>query len=494
MGWLERPVVSIRCVLSPAVRGVAREDLSELEMKSPDLKNLDIGPRLTVTFALLVALILGGNALLVWQFQRARLQTDRLTGVSQQLIAILRLQESILSFHQKLDELAQSKDPRRLVSEAEILRGILLEQTQRTRSLLDHLPAETRVDPAFVPILEGIEITLPAQLEAITALARQGDWEAVRLRVNYELKPVETLTSSFVNSVDQDVSQEMTRAAAKMKNAQLRIFLILPATAITTFFIAALFGWAITRRIAELRLEERVNERTRIARELHDTLLQGVISASMQLYMAVDQLPADLPARASFARVLQLTGQVIEEGRNAVQGFRSTDREALDLEKAFSRVPQELDLKERIDFRIIVEGHPQPLHPLIRDEVYSIGREALVNSFRHSGAGRIEVELEYEASQLRVLVRDDGCGIDLQVLQSGREGHWGLSGMRERAERIGGKLRVLSHGGTGTEVELRVPGSVAFESRSSSSSFKWFGRRYRRHAAKAEPAPKQRVG
>jgi len=305
---------------------------------------------------------------------------------------------------------------------------------------------------------------------------------------------VEALTSTFVNSVDQEVSQEMTHAVANMKNVQLRIFLIVPATAIATFFIAAFFGWAITRRIIELRLEERVSERARIARELHDTLLQGVISASMQLHMAVDQLPADSPAKPSFARVLQLAGQVIEEGRNAVRGFRSNDREALDLEKAFSKVPQELDLKERIDFRIIVEGHPQSLHPLIRDEVYSIGREALVNSFRHSGAGRIEVEIEYTTSQLRVLVRDDGCGIDLQVLQSGRDGHWGLSGMRERAQRVGAKLRVLSHGGTGTEVELRVPGSIAFESRSSSSAFKWFAGLHRRHAAKAVPAPKQRAG
>jgi signal transduction histidine kinase len=400
-------------------------------MKSPDLNNFDIGPRLTLTFALLVGLILGGNALLVWQFQRARVETDRLTSISQQLIAVLRLQENLLSFHQRLDELAQSKDAHRLATEAEVLRGTLLEQTQRTRSILNQLPSETRVDSAFVPILEGIEVTLPSQLEAITTLATQGDWEAVRLRLNNELKPVEALTSTFVNSVDQEVSQEMTHAVANMKNVQLRIFLIVPATAIATFFIAAFFGWAITRRIIELRLEERVSERARIARELHDTLLQGVISASMQLHMAVDQLPADSPAKPSFARVLQLAGQVIEEGRNAVRGFRSNDREALDLEKAFSKVPQELDLKERIDFRIIVEGHPQSLHPVIRDEVYSIGREALVNSFRHSGAGRIEVEIEYTTSQLRVLVRDDGCGIDLQVLQSGRDGHWGLSGMRK---------------------------------------------------------------
>jgi signal transduction histidine kinase len=463
-------------------------------MNSPDISYFDIGKRLALTFALLIALILGGNGLLIWQFHLASLQTDRLTAVSQQLIMVLRLRESLLSFHQRLDELAQSKDAESLVTEAKALRSTLLEQTQRTRTALTQLPSQAPIDPAFSPTLEAIEITLPSQLEAITALATSGDWEAVRLRLANELKPLETQTSALVKSIDQEVSGELTQAVSNMRNVQRRIVFIVPATAVSTFFIAAIFGWAFTRRIVELRLEERVNERTRIARELHDTLLQGVISASMQLHMAVEQLPADSPARPSFARVLQLAGQVIEEGRNAVRGFRSNDSEVLDLEKAFSRVPQELNLKEQIDFRIIVEGHPQSLRPVIRDEVYSIGREALVNSFRHSGARRIEVELEYAATQLRVLVRDDGCGIDLQVLQSGRDGHWGLSGMRERADRVGAKLRVLSQSGTGTEVELCVPAGIAFESHSSSSAFKWFAGRYRRHAAKAESASKQRVG
>ena len=99
---------------------------------------------------------------------------------------------------------------------------------------------------------------------------------------------------------------------------------------------------------------------------------------------------------------------------------------------------------------------------MLRDEVYRIGREALVNAFRHSRAKSIEIELEYAASRLRVLVRDNGCGIDPQTLQSGREGHWGLPGMRERAERIGAKLHVWSSPAAGTEVELFVPSHVAF--------------------------------
>ena len=119
---------------------------------------------------------------------------------------------------------------------------------------------------------------------------------------------------------------------------------------------------------------------------------------------------------------------------------------------------------------------------MIRDEVYAISREALVNAFRHSRASHIRVDVEYSASHLRVLVCDDGCGIDTQVQATGRDGHWGLSGMRERAQRIGGKLKVLSRAGAGTELELRVPGEIAFESHSHSTS-RWFGGLYRRLAA-----------
>jgi signal transduction histidine kinase/ligand-binding sensor domain-containing protein len=222
-----------------------------------------------------------------------------------------------------------------------------------------------------------------------------------------------------------------------------------------------------------MRFEERLAERTRIAQELHDTLLQGFLSASMQLDVVNDHLAVDSPAKPILGRVLELMRHGIEEGRNAVRGLRSSKLSSADLEQAFSQIRQEFPVQSQVGFRVIVEGTPRPLHSLIRDEVYLIGHEALSNAFRHSHASDIEVELEYAASHLRVLIRDNGRGIDTQVLRSGRDGHWGLSGMKERSERIGGKLRVLSRAVAGTEVELTVPGQIAFKFPSSDRRRGW---------------------
>ena len=130
----------------------------------------------------------------------------------------------------------------------------------------------------------------------------------------------------------------------------------------------------------------------------------------------------------------------------------------------------------QVNFRVLVEGTPLALSPGIRDDIYRIGREALVNAFRHSRGSSVEMDLEYAIHQLRIIVRDNGCGIDSQILNSGRDGHWGLSGMRERAERIGARLKVWSRIDDGTEVELSVPGRVAFESYSPNRVSRWFGR------------------
>lgn len=261
--------------------------------------------------------------------------------------------------------------------------------------------------------------------------------------------------------------------------------------------MSLLAGWAAYRlrvrqvaRQLSVRFEERLAERTRIAQELHDTLLQGFVSASMQLHVAADRLPDDSPAKPSLGRVLDLMGRVIEEGRNAVRGLRSPSSAPHDLEQAFSGIQQELAIAEQTEYRVIVDGRPRPLNPIIRDDVYRIGREALVNAFRHSGARSVEIELEYASSDLRMLVRDNGCGIDARVIRSGSDGHWGLPGMRERAQRIGAHFKVSTRAAAGTEVELSVPGHIAFQQtagrpRRWASRFAW-RRRSRLPDAKTE--------
>ena len=207
----------------------------------------------------------------------------------------------------------------------------------------------------------------------------------------------------------------------------------------------------------------RLEERNRIAQELHDTLLQSFLGASMRLGAAMNSLPSDSPVKSKLDPILELMEQGIDEGRNAIQGLRSSDSRALDLVQALSGVQQELAIVPDVDFRVSVAGRQQPLRPPIKDEVYRIGKEALVNAFRHSRAKRVDFELEYADSDLRMRVRDNGCGIDPEVLEAGREGHWGLAGMRERATRIGGQLKISSSAHAGTEVQLSIPSALAFQ-------------------------------
>ena len=232
---------------------------------------------------------------------------------------------------------------------------------------------------------------------------------------------------------------------------------------VTAIFAAYRQRLSGVRAAMNLRFEERLAERTRIAQELHDTLLQGFLSASMQVHLAADGLPDESPARSRLTRALALMQQVIDEGRNAVRGLRTSGPAMMPLETALSQIKQEMCAPEEVEYRVIVEGLQRPLHPMLRDEIYRIAREALINAFRHAKANHIEVELNYTISGFRLFVRDDGTGIDEKILGAGREGHWGLVGIRERAERIGAQVHVFSRPSAGTEIELALPSNVAFE-------------------------------
>lgn len=215
-----------------------------------------------------------------------------------------------------------------------------------------------------------------------------------------------------------------------------------------------------SNRELNLRMEERRKERARIARDLHDTLFQGVLGASLVLFRAVEEMPPDYRAKPALERALLLMRRAIDEGRHALDGLRSSAAPTGGLERTLAGLADEL-ATEGPRFRISVIGRPKVLHPAVDKEIYLIAREAMFNSLRHSSATYIETDVEYLPSTMRVVVRDNGSGIDPEVLRAGRASHWGLLGMRERAESIGAQLRIWSRRGTGTEVEISIPMSIA---------------------------------
>jgi signal transduction histidine kinase len=170
--------------------------------------------------------------------------------------------------------------------------------------------------------------------------------------------------------------------------------------------------------------------------------------------------------------------QVMQEGRNTIRGLHSpNNNKTLVLENAFAELKRDFDARENIDFQVIVHGKNQPVHPIVRDEIYRLGREAIANAFRHSKADKIEVEIEYAPKYFKFSVSDNGCGIDQKILHQGREGHLGLVGMRECADRIGGKLKVWTReNGGGTEIELIVPSVNAYKKESSVSFLNWLNK------------------
>ena len=215
-------------------------------------------------------------------------------------------------------------------------------------------------------------------------------------------------------------------------------------------------------------LEARVNERTRIARELHDTVLQTLHGLLMSFQRAANLLPErPVEAKQRLEGAIDQAAQAITEGREAVQGLRSSTVTTNDLALAIHTLGKELAATQTSQnhplFNVAVEGTSRDLNPILRDDVYRIAGEALRNAFNHAQAQHIEVDIQYDKRQLQLRVRDDGRGIGAQVLSNkGRSGHWGLQGMRERAKLVGGHLEIWSELDSGTEIELSIPASIAY--------------------------------
>jgi len=274
-------------------------------------------------------------------------------------------------------------------------------------------------------------------------------------------------------------------------------FVIAPAYWQTNWFLALCAAtflvllWAVYRlRVRQLAhqfdmtLEARVNERTRIARDFHDTLLQSFQGLMLRFQTVDEMLPTrPMDAKRALEGALDRADQAITEGRDAITDLRSSlaSRDLAESMRALMiHLSEELTAGNggRVTFRVLVEGTPRTVRPTVQDEICRIARESLRNAFHHAQARQVETEIALGDSLLRLRFRDDGKGIDPRVLEhGGRSGHWGMLGMRERAKEIGAQLEVWSELGAGTEVELSIPGSVAYEGSPTRSAFRFFRKR-----------------
>jgi hypothetical protein len=232
---------------------------------------------------------------------------------------------------------------------------------------------------------------------------------------------------------------------------------------VVLFLLFAIYRFRV-RQIAtamSVRFDERLAERTRLARELHDTFLQTIQGSKMVADDALEQSTDSVRMRRAMERLSEWLGQAMQEGRTALNSLRTSTTQGNDLAEALQRATVEGLAPGSMAVNFSVAGDAREMHPIVRDEVYRIAYEAIRNAFVHSAATRLEVELRY-AQDLAVRVSDNGIGIDPAVLEEGKEGHFGLPGMRERAARIGGKFTLVSSATTGTEITMVVPGSIVF--------------------------------
>ena len=300
------------------------------------------------------------------------------------------------------------------------------------------------------------------------------DWvdaDARRVAFYNNLKP-----GAYTFRVSASAGQEQWRESSALVLEQLPYFyqtpwfmLLASATALSLAFFAyrVRLQQAIDR--VQAGFQERTQERSRIAQELHDTVVQAISGSAMLVENAAEKVPESLPVvKGALLRAVDRLDAALAESRAALKGLRSSVTLENNLAKQLSDAACETQTPD-IASRLVITGKSRAIRPVIQYEVFRIASEAIVNAFKHSGANSIRVDLEY-LNGLRIFVRDDGRGMPEQVLLQGRDGHFGFAGMRERADRIGAKLDVTSRVGEGTEVGLMVPGDVAYEGSGTNSS------------------------
>jgi signal transduction histidine kinase len=218
----------------------------------------------------------------------------------------------------------------------------------------------------------------------------------------------------------------------------------------------------VTTQLRE-RFEERLKERTRIAQELHDSLIQEVMGISLQIEVTDELLPADFPAKQPLARALRLCKSALDAGRRALNDLRVPSLSAADVVRSISQLANGLTRDAGTEIDVIVEGRERPLNAVTGTDVLQVGRQAISNALQHAHANKIHVLLSYGEQHLVMRIQDNGCGMSDETLKLRRPGHYGLIGMQERAERLGASISIRSRVGEGTEVNLSVPAHLLYQ-------------------------------
>jgi len=223
-----------------------------------------------------------------------------------------------------------------------------------------------------------------------------------------------------------------------------------------------------------VRMTERLAERERIARDLHDTLLQGFQLLTLVFQSAMTHMSSEDPNRETMGQALGQADKVLLEARNAIRDLRTDEDASQDLGEALREVANRCPHDEPIDFQFSSVGEMKLLKPGLREELYRIGQAGLINAYQHSRASRINVEINYGVDRMDMVIRDNGIGISQEMLANGRKGHWGLSGMRERAQNVGGELTIQTDLGEGTQIVVTMPAKVAYVAVGNRSGWRRF--------------------
>jgi signal transduction histidine kinase len=227
------------------------------------------------------------------------------------------------------------------------------------------------------------------------------------------------------------------------------------------------------------RLSERLAERERVARELHDTLLQGFQGLIMRFHLATQSIPSNEIARSEMEEALDSADLLLVESRDRIRDLRYETIEPASLSDSIKALGEDFAMPHLWTLEVLTRGSAADLNPISYQEIYAIAKEAVVNAFRHSKASEIRVEISFHPTKLSLDISDNGTGIDSEILTGQRRtGHWGLAGMQERANNLGADLKFIVPAGGGAQIRLTVPADLAYRYEHQASGFRRWHQRW----------------